>query len=131
MKRLKITVDGQVYDVTVEEIADDVSAPAPAAPPPAADRTPPAQAAAPAPAARAKPQLGTAGEGAVVSPITGTVLKVLVSVGATVKANDPVLKLEAMKLESAVVAPVSGTVKSIDVADGELVREGQALLTIE
>ncbi|MCC2111202.1 MAG: biotin/lipoyl-binding protein [Hyphomicrobiales bacterium] len=128
MKRLKITVDGRVYDVTVEEIAEEGAGPQ--QPLPAAG-TPAAPVSAARPVPRAAPRFGTAPEGTVVSPITGTVLKVLVTVGTAVKANDPVLKLEAMKLESAVVAPVSGTVKSIEVADGELVREGQSLLTIE
>jgi biotin carboxyl carrier protein len=66
----------------------------------------------------------------VVSPLAGTVLKIEVSVGQTVANGDPVLVLEAMKMESVIVAPTAGTVKSIDVAAGSSVQEGQLLLTI-
>ena len=133
MKRLKITVDGTPYDVTVEEISDGAAAPAPApAPAPvAAAPAAPSPAPAPAPAASAAPAAqGGGAPGEVVSPLAGTVLEVVVSAGQAVNAGDDVLKLEAMKMESMVVAPVAGTVKSVDVAGGDSVQEGQVLLTI-
>ena len=125
MKRLKITVDGVPYDVTVEEI-EDAAEPRPAV-------TAPAPAPAPAPPSPAQtPSVGPAGAapGQVASPLAGKVLEVLVSVGAAVNAGDAVLRLEAMKMESMVVAPSSGTVKSVDVGAGDSVQEGQVLVTI-
>jgi len=125
MKRLKITVDGVPYDVTVEEVEDAAAtqaittAPAPAPAPvssPAAPTPPPVHAG--------------AAPGQVASPLAGKVLEVLVSVGAAINAGDEVLRLEAMKMESMVVAPSSGTVKSIDVGAGDSVQEGQVLVTI-
>lgn len=131
MKRLKITVDGTAYDVTVEEVGGN--APAMAAAPAAAPVSASVAAAAPAsaaPAAAAPAPKGGAGAGAVVSPLAGTVLKIEVSVGQAVATGDPVLVLEAMKMESVITATASGSVKSIDVAAGSSVEEGQLLLTI-
>jgi len=124
MKRLKITVDGTAYDVTFEEVGG--AAPAPAAAPVSA----PAAAAAPAPAAAPPAPKGSGAAGEVTSPLAGTVLKIKVAVGQAVSAGDPVLVLEAMKMESVISAPTSGSVKSIDVAAGSSVQEGQLLLTI-
>jgi biotin carboxyl carrier protein len=123
MKRLKITVDGVPYDVTVEEV-EDAATPRPAATAPAVAPAPPHPAQTPSPV-----PAGTA-PGQVASPLAGKVLEVLVSVGAAVNAGDAVLRLEAMKMESMVVAPSSGTVKSVDVGAGDSVQEGQVLVTI-
>jgi len=133
MKRLRITVDGTAYDVTVEEVGG--AATAPAAAPAAAPVSAPAAAAAPAAApaaARAAPAapMGSGAAGEVPSPLAGTVLKIEVTVGQTVGAGDPVLVLEAMKMESVISSPMAGTVKSIDVAAGSSVQEGQVLMTI-
>jgi biotin carboxyl carrier protein len=128
MKRLKITVDGVPYDVTVEEIDDTASRPTVAAP-----AAMPAPAASPHPSTAAQPPSPAsagAAPGQVASPLAGKVLEVLVGVGAAVKAGDAVLRLEAMKMESMVVAPNSGTVKSVDVGIGDSVQEGQVLVTI-
>jgi biotin carboxyl carrier protein len=132
MKRLKITVDGTAYDVTVEEVggAAPVPAAAPAAAPVSAPVAAAAPAAAPAPAAAAPAPKGTGAAGEVHSPLAGTVLKIEVAVGQEVATGDPVLVLEAMKMESVISAPTSGSVKSIDVAAGSSVQEGQLLLTI-
>lgn len=123
IKRLKITVDGVPYDVTVEEIEDA------AVPRPAVTATAPAPAP-PSPAQTSSAGPAGAAPGQVASPLAGKVLEVLVSVGAAVNAGDAVLRLEAMKMESMVVAPSSGTVKSVDVGAGDSVQEGQVLVTI-
>lgn len=127
MKRLRITVEGTAYDVTVEVMEDTdsglvapPSAPAIAAPAPAAA----------APAAPAAAPVATAGAGDVASPLAGTVVSVDVAVGDTVNAGDQVLVLEAMKMNNSVQAPTSGTVKSIAVQAGATVVEGQALMTL-
>lgn len=129
MKRLKITVDGTAYDVTVEEVGEDTpraSTPSPSAAPVSAPVSAPAVSTPPTVAASP----GPAGHGQVVSPLAGTVMRFEVALGQAVNAGDPVLFLEAMKMESVIVAPVSGSVKSIDVAAGASVQEGEVLLTI-
>lgn len=129
MKRLKITVDGTVYDVTVEEVGGE--APAPAAVPLAAPAAAPAPVRAPTPAPRAAAApTGSGAPGEVVCPLAGTVLRVDVSVGQTVAAGDPVVLLEAMKMESVIAAPVGGAVTAVNVAAGASVREGQVLAVI-
>ena len=133
MKNYTITVNGNVYDVVVEEGASSVAAPvapvAPAAAPaPAAPRAA-APAAAPAPApAPAAPK--AAGSVKIEAGAAGKIFKLEASVGQAVKAGDPVVILEAMKMEIPVVAPQDGTVASIDVAVGDSVEAGAVLATM-
>ena len=65
------------------------------------------------------------------SPIPGKVLKLETEVGATVAPGDPLLILEAMKMENVLVAEVAGTVKEITVRAGEMVEPGRLLVVIE
>ena len=115
MKNYTITVNGNVYDVTVEENGNGAAA-APVAAPKAAPK-----AAAPA-----------AGAGAVkvTASVPGKVVKVAASVGQAVKAGDSVIILESMKMEIPVVAPQDGTIASIDVAEGASVENGDTLATM-
>ena len=122
MKNYTITVNGNVYDVTVEENGS-VSAPA-AAPRRAA--APAAPAAAPKAAAPA----GGAGNVKIEAGAAGKVFKIEASVGQKVSRGDAVLIVEAMKMEIPVVAPEDGTVASIDVAVGDAVEAGQTLATL-
>ncbi len=69
-------------------------------------------------------------EGHVTSSMPGTIVDVMVKMGDTVKAGDPVLVIEAMKMENEVPAPVAGTVKAIHVAKGDSVNPDEALLEI-
>ncbi len=124
MKSYTITVNGNVYDVTVEENGN-VSAPA-AAPRKAAA---PVKAAAPAPAKTAAPA-GGAGSVRIEAGAAGKVFKVEKKVGDAVKRGDAVVILEAMKMEIPVVAPQDGTVASIDVSVGDAVESGQLLATL-
>ncbi len=122
MKNYTITVNGNVYDVTVEEAG---AGSAPAAPRAAAPR-----AAAPAkPAAQAKPAAG-AGSIQVKAGAAGKVFKIEASVGQSVKKGDAVVIIEAMKMEIPVVAPEDGTVASIDVAVGDAIESGAVLATL-
>lgn len=123
MKNYTITVNGNVYDVVVEEGAATgaVAAKAPAAPKAAPKAAP---AAAPAPAA------GGAGSIKVEAGAAGKIFKIEASVGQKVKAGDAVVILEAMKMEIPVVAPQDGTVASIDVAVGDAVEAGAVLATL-
>lgn len=125
MKNYTITVNGTVYDVTVEE-GGAGSAPVRAAAPKAAPKAAPASAPAPAaPAASAD-----AGSIEVTASVPGKVFKVEASVGQAVKAGDPIVILEAMKMEIPVVAPEDGTVASINVAVGDAVESGDVLATM-
>ena len=126
MKNYTITVNGNVYDVVVEEGASTgapVAAKAPAAPK-AAPKAAPA-AAAPAPKAT-----GAAGSVRIEAGAAGKVFKIEGKVGQAVKAGDPVVIIEAMKMEIPVVAPQDGTVASIDVAVGDPVEAGALLATM-
>ena len=126
LRKFKIKVDGQEYQVEMEEIG----AVAPAAPvaPVASPAAPPAVEAAPAPAA---PVASTpAGADAMPSPMPGNILRVLVNVGDTVTENQPLMILEAMKMENEIVAPKAGVVAGIHVKEGQVVNPGDALITI-
>ena len=126
MKNYTITVNGNVYDVVVEEGASTgapVAAKAPVAPK-AAPKAAPA-AAAPAPKAA-----GAAGSVRIEAGAAGKVFKIEGKVGQAVKAGDPVVIIEAMKMEIPVVAPQDGTVASIDVAVGDPVEAGALLATM-
>lgn len=136
MKNYTITVNGNVYEVTVEEgftgkasaPAARPAAPAPAAPAPAA--APAAPAPAPAPAAPAPAAAPAAGSITVSAPMPGKILGVKTSVGAAVKKGQVILILEAMKMENEIVAPEDGTVASVNVSVGEMVEPGATLATL-
>ena len=111
MKSYTITVNGTVYDVTVEEKAGGAAAPA--AP---AQAAAPAPAPAQAPAPKAPAASGSAGSVEVTAPMPGKILAVKADVGCkSVKKGDVILLLEAMKMENEVVAPQDGTIASINV----------------
>ena len=122
MKNYTITVNGNVYDVVVEEGTSTGAAPAPA---PAAPKAAPKA----APAAAPKAAAG-AGSVKVEAGAAGKVFKVEASVGQTVKKGDTVVILEAMKMEIPVVAPQDGTVASVDVSVGDPVEAGALLATL-
>ena len=120
MKNYTITVNGNVYDVTVEENGNGAAA-APAAAPTAAPNA----------GSKAAPK-SAAGAGSikVEAGAAGKVFKIEASVGQKVSRGDAVLIVEAMKMEIPVVAPEDGTVASIDVAVGDAVEAGQTLATL-
>lgn len=121
-----VTLNNKKYEVEVNEseavltsVYDAMSAQPVAA-------APVTVSAAPAPAA---PQAAASGE-KVVSPMPGTILKVNVAQGQSVKAGDVLLVLEAMKMENDIVAPVDGTVKQLLVSKGSTVDTDQILAVI-
>ena len=71
------------------------------------------------------------GPGDVITPMPGRVVKVLVTSGSQVVAGDPVLVIEAMKMENRVTAPIDGTVKAIHVKEGDQVNSDETLIQIE
>ena len=122
MKNYTITVNGNVYDVTVEENGTGA---APAAAPKAAPK------AAPAAAPKAAPKAAAgAGSVEVKAGAAGKVFKIEASVGQSVKRGDAVVIIEAMKMEIPVVAPEDGTVASINVAVGDAIESGAVLATL-
>ena len=142
MKKYKIKVNGNEYEVEVEELvggavaAQPVFTPAPAAAIPAPAPAPapvavPAPAPAAAPAPKAAPAAAApAGSTTIEAPMPGTIMKVTVKVGDVVKRGGVVLVLEAMKMENDIVSPADGTVVAIHVAQGASVNSGDALVSL-
>ena len=123
-KQYSVTVNGNVYDVIVEEVGAAVSvapvaAPVAVAAPAAAPVVKPAPAAAPA----------GAGE-PVEAPLNGTVLSIKVQNGADVKAGDVLCVLEAMKMENEISAPRDGKITSVVATQGATVNAGDVLFTL-
>lgn len=138
LRRLRVTVEGHAYDVTVEDLTttDNVLYPGPSSMPPTAQAgpVPPTTPVADSPPPAA-PQPAAAGgsdaaEGAVVSTMSGVVNEVLVKVGDEVQSGDTVAHIEAMKMKTPLVATRSGTVASIEIGVGEPVLAGQTVLTL-
>ncbi len=128
LRKFKITIDGKTYLVEMEEIGGAPAAqPAPAAPATTAATPTPATPAAPAPAAPVAPT----GEGEVVTaPMPGTVTKILVKDGDTVTENQPLMILEAMKMENEIVAPKAGTIGQVFATLNQNVNSGDNLISI-
>lgn len=124
MKNYRITVNGNVYDVAVEELGGAPSV----APAPVMMSAP---VAAPV-AAMAAPAAKSSGTGSVKipAPMPGKILSIKVKVGDAVKKGDVLMILEAMKMENEVVALEDGTVASIDVAEGAMVEASDVLASL-
>ena len=102
MKYYNISVNGVAYSVSVEETAAGAAPVAPAA----------------------------AGAVTVSAPMPGNILDVKVKAGASVKAGDVLVILEAMKMENEIVAPQDGTVASVNVNKGDTVNSGDTLVSM-
>jgi methylmalonyl-CoA carboxyltransferase small subunit len=126
--KLKVTVDGKVYEVEVEVAEPESSHPGyvlPAAP----ARLPGAVPVTPPPAASRAP---VADESKVSrSPISGVAVRVSAQVGQTIHVNDVLIVLEAMKMETVITSPVAGKVARINVNVGDAVQVGQVLAEFE
>lgn len=136
LRKFKISVDGTQYLVEMEEVGAPTPTPADAAPAPVTAPAPaPAAAPAPAPAPAPEPAPApaapaAAGSFAQTAPMPGTILDIHVKVGDVVTANQPVMILEAMKMENEVVAEQAGTIASINVEKGAMVNPGDTLFTL-
>ena len=113
MKKYRVTVNGTVYEVELEELTGSAPVSAPAAP-----------AAAPAPAAPA------AGE-QIRAPMPGNILAVNVTAGQTVKKGDVLMVLEAMKMENEIMCPRDGVVASVNTSKGASVESGTLLCVLQ
>lgn len=134
MKKLRVTVEGKVYEVLVEML-DHAEKTAPAsAPTPTVNLSSVAAAAAPAPAPiaatpAAKPA-GPTGAGDVPSPLAGKIVSIDVTVGQPVTEGAQVATIEAMKMNTYIFAPKSGRVDAVLVKSGDGVEEGAILIRI-
>lgn len=108
MKNYTITVNGNVYEVTVEEGTGSTAAAAP----------------------KAAPKAAGAGAVKVAAPMPGKILKVNVTAGQAVKKGDVLVVLEAMKMENEIQAPQDGTVASVDTSAGATVESGDVLVSL-
>jgi biotin carboxyl carrier protein len=141
MKKLMITVNGKRYEVDVEVVHDDdliesqpaFRPPVRAAEAPAAvmQAPRPAPTAAHAPAAAGKGKSAPADKKSLTSPINGVILEIPVKEGDTVKQNDILFILEAMKMKTNISSPQNGKIKGIKVRTGDKIEAGQVLLTFE
>ena len=125
MRKFNVTVNGNAYEVEIEEVEAGASAPVAAAAPvaPAAPKAAPAAPKAAAPA-------GKAGAVKVTAPMPGNILKVNVEVGQKVSKGDVLCILEAMKMENDIPCPQDGTVASVNVQKGATVNSGDVLVTL-
>ncbi len=131
MKNYTITVNGNVYDVAVEEKGCSVApatTPAQAAPVQAA--APVAAAAAPVAPAPVAAASNTQGSLKVTSPMPGKILSVKAQPGQALKKGDVILLLEAMKMENEVVAQEDGTLATVNCNAGDMVEAGDLLATL-
>ena len=118
--KLKITVENRIYEVEVEAFEPD--------PVHHHFNQHSGSALPPVPAAAAGPEISDkVGR----SPVAGVVVRIPAELGQAVQAGDPVVVLEAMKMETLITAAVAGTVKSVLVKIGEPVQGGQALFELE
>jgi methylmalonyl-CoA carboxyltransferase small subunit len=127
--KLKITVEGKVYEVDVE-----VSEPEPPHPnfvPPAVGQA--HVLATPVPAAPAGPGNAPVADEAKVcrSPVAGVVVRVSAQVGQSIRQNDPLIVLEAMKMETVITSPIAGKVAKVNASAGDAVQQGQVLVEFE
>jgi biotin carboxyl carrier protein len=125
IKKLRVTVDGKAFDVTVEIPDDSTTHRAPAPPPQATVQAAPQPAPSPAPASR------TASPGDIPSPLSGRVTAVIAQPGQAVKEGEHIITLEAMKMNTFVFAPAAGKIAAILIAVGDTVDEGQPLARME
>ena len=129
--KYKVTLNGRTYEVEVEAgkamLLDEYEAIAPAPVAAAPVAAPAAEAPAAAPAAAAV--VTGAGE-PVNAPMPGTILKVNVTQGQTVKSGTVLCVLEAMKMENEIMAPKDGTVTQVVTSKGATVNTGDALVVL-
>lgn len=129
MRKFMINVNGNSYEVEVEEITTGVQMTTPSKPVAKVATSAPTKPA--APKVENKEVVVSAGQEVVESPMPGNIWKVLVTEGQSVKAGDILLILEAMKMENEILAPRDGKVASIAAKEGSAVNTGDKLVIID
>lgn len=134
MKKFRVLVNGNEYEVAIEEIKEQgqeavvrepvKTAPKPAQPKAVAAPTPKKVESSSAPAAEA------AADGVVVAAMPGTIADIKVANGDQVTKGQTLLILEAMKMENEIMAPCDGVVDSIKVEKGASVNAGDILVAL-
>lgn len=136
MKKYKFTIHGNVYDVNIKKVEDniididvngslykvEVDKTLQTVKTPTLVRS--------APIVQPESEIPTLGGGTIKSPLPGTVLTIMVKVGDTVKVGQKVMVLEAMKMENNIDSEFEGKVISIDVSPGQSVMEGDVMIVI-
>jgi len=133
MKKLRITVNGKNYDVSVQVLEDDEQVGTGTgflSPLPQVSAPPRSPASMPSPLASPTP--GTppikGDPNAILAPLAGTVQKVYVQTGSRVDAKAPVVLLDAMKMDTYIYAPRAGEVSEVSVSPGDGVQVGDCLI---
>lgn len=132
MRQFRVLVNGNEYKVAIEELAEDspaiASNPAPQEAAVQAPSSPPPKKA--APSAPVKAKSSEIGSGDIIAAMPGTILDIMVEVGDSVTHGQPLLVLEAMKMENDVMAPCDGVVKEVYAAKGASVNSGDLLMVL-
>ena len=124
--KLKVTVDGKVYEVDVEVAAE----PAPTLPTFLVQSAAATVSSAPSPAGSGASEEGPVDEAKVCrSPVSGIVVKANARPGETIQPGDLLFVLEAMKMETEVTAGVGGKIAEVKVKVGDSVKSGEVVLT--
>lgn len=131
MRKFMINVNGNSYEVEVEEVGVDSSVQRPATPVKAAAPVQAAPAPKAAPKVEKKEVVVSAGQEVIEAPMPGNIWKIEVKEGDSVKAGDTLLILEAMKMENEILAPRDGVVSSINTTTGATVNTGDKLVVLD
>ena len=127
-----VKINGVTYEAEVEEVGGSVATPSVSVAPaqvqaPVAPVAPAAPA--PAPVAPVAPAASASGQQTMTAPMPGTILKVNVKAGDSVKQGDVVVVLEAMKMENDITMPCDGVIASVNVNQGASVNTGDVLVS--
>lgn len=128
MKMFRVVVNGNEYEVGIEELREGKTAQ-----PVAAKTAPSPTPNTPKPAVKtepAKPAITNGNGETIVAPMPGTILRVEVNTGDSVAKGDTLLILEAMKMENEILAPSDGVVKQLNVSQGSSVNPGDILVVL-
>ncbi len=132
MKKYLITVKGVSYEVEVEEIKAGTAAYKAEDSELSANRSEPTTSESKPAAPEKKTELSDADiRNSITAPMPGTILKVKVKTGDTVKKGDVIIILEAMKMENEILAPGDEVVASVAVTEGATVSTGDVLVTFK
>ena len=126
MKKYRITVNGNAYDVEVEELQDKADRPVASTPQPQPE--PAKRGAAPRSKTQPSPKHASSSPKALKAPMPGTILDIKVKEGEAVKKGQVLMILEAMKMENEILASDDGKVKGIYVQKGASVNTGDPLV---